>query len=52
MDNGFKFFEKNFAILESDYAYTAKNGACMGASKPHTKVEVSKFTDVPKNSSD
>ena len=32
MDLGFKYFETNFAELESEYPYTAKDGTCSYAS--------------------
>jgi hypothetical protein len=47
MDDAFKFYEKNFAELEKDYPYTAKDGSCSQDTHPKTKVEATIFADVP-----
>merc|ERR1712072_1343664 len=52
MDNAFKFFEEHKVILEKDYPYTAKNGTCKESEKTPSDVEIKKFTDVPKESSE
>lgn len=49
MDNAFKYVEKSPLELESDYAYTARQGTCKySAAKGQGKVR--SFTDVPAGS--
>jgi cathepsin L len=48
--NAYKYYAAgNDAILESDYAYTAKDGHCQYDSKPHTDVLESSLSDVTVN---
>jgi len=51
MDNAFKYIEKNPLELESDYAYTAKQGKCQYDSSKG-QGQVAAFTDVKTNSVD
>ena len=47
----FQYYESNMAILEKDYAYTAKDGSCQYDSLSHTGVDVSGYSWVTADSS-
>jgi len=49
MDNAFKYIEQNPLELESDYAYTARDGSC-SYDKSKGVGNVANFTDVQTNS--
>merc|ERR1719218_169973 len=51
MDNAFKYIEKNPLELESDYAYTARDGKCQYDSSKG-QGQVAAYTDVQHNSAD
>lgn len=46
MNSGYDYLRSNKAILEADYPYTAKQGACQAANIASTDVSVSLFNYV------
>lgn len=48
----FAWWKTNFPILEGDYTYTARYGACEYDNKPHTDVVVSSYHTITANSPD
>jgi C1A family cysteine protease len=52
MEIAFTYFETNDAILEENYAYTAKDGTCQYEEKEKTTVEVASYVRVEADSTD
>ena len=44
--NAFQYYEQNYAILESDYAYTGTDDTCAYNSSPKTNVKATDYVEI------
>lgn len=47
----YNYYKKHFATLESNYAYTAKDGRCMYDDVQHTEIKTTGYINVKKDNS-